>query len=416
MLLTLKSEMHVLPRQQSTPGGGTSSKTIVIVLVVVITALIASILACLWYFNRRAKRRKQQQGVRKSWRQSIQSFTSTFSRPPPVRSDVRDSSGSHAMEDVETSAGVDRNTSVRSVMTLPAYSAVPSDNEGVLGREGERAGMDTVVEFPETNVEEEERREAEMESLYQIRLARRREAEEREQRRQRRREARARGDETALATLRQESRRARQNREQSGSRILISEHESTPRSRRVSSVSYGNLGVARHDGSRVRANSEESHQPLLDMAGEIDISEPPRPWLSHETSSSHRRGRSSATNSSMHSYGSDEDSGWEPSRNTGLNINTNVQGEGPTPPYVDPPPYTSPVDVRQSYGDSALPQTSSLTARPVSDSPSLPAIERLPSIRVTAETPIATSPPHKQSFAGPDGRRDSRVVNTSGLE
>lgn len=374
------------------------------------------------------------------------------------------------MEDVETSAGVDRNTSVRSVMTLPAYSAVPSDNEGVLGREGERAGMDTVVEFPETNVEEEERREAEMESLYQIRLARRREAEEREQRRQRRREARARGDETALATLRQESRRARQNREQSGSRILISEHESTPRSRRVSSVSYGNLGVARHDGSRVRANSEESHQPLLDMAGEIDISEPPRPWLSHETSSSHRRGRSSATNSSMHSYGSDEDSGWsdaessiealtirrtqsrpeslsrnvsrtrtvsrptsmlnmetgpsplsrtasrEPSRNTGLNINTNVQGEGPTPPYVDPPPYTSPVDVRQSYGDSALPQTSSLTARPVSDSPSLPAIERLPSIRVTAETPIATSPPHKQSFAGPDGRRDSRVVNTSGLE
>ena len=72
----------------------------------------------------------------------------------------------------------DRNTSVRSVMTLPAYSQAPKETEQVIGREGERAGMDTVVEFPEDPAEEEARREEEMESLYQIRQARRQEVAE----------------------------------------------------------------------------------------------------------------------------------------------------------------------------------------------------------------------------------------------
>ena len=72
----------------------------------------------------------------------------------------------------------------------------------MLGREGERAGMDNVVELPETQDEEEMQRNGEMESLYQIRLARRAEAAEREARRQARREARARGDHIALAEIR----------------------------------------------------------------------------------------------------------------------------------------------------------------------------------------------------------------------
>src|SRR5271155_1825429 len=76
-------------------------------------------------------------------------------------------------------AGIDRNTSVRSVMTLPAYSQSPKESEQVIGREGERAGMDTVVEFPEDPAEEEARREEEMESLYQIRQARRQEIADR---------------------------------------------------------------------------------------------------------------------------------------------------------------------------------------------------------------------------------------------
>ena len=57
--------------------------------------------------------------------------------------------------------GVDRNTSIRSVMTLPAYSSAARENERVLGREGERAGMDNVIELPETQDEEEMQRDEE---------------------------------------------------------------------------------------------------------------------------------------------------------------------------------------------------------------------------------------------------------------
>ena len=60
-------------------------------------------------------------------------------------------------------------------MTLPPYSYSPKPTEQILGREGERAGMDIVAEFPGTADEEENRREDEMESLYQIRQARRQE-------------------------------------------------------------------------------------------------------------------------------------------------------------------------------------------------------------------------------------------------
>ncbi|SLM35518.1 hypothetical protein LPUS_04820 [Lasallia pustulata] len=93
-----------------------------------------------------------------------------------------------------TSNAIDRNTSVRSIMTLPPYYPTPRPSERLIAREGERAGVDTVIEFPETAEEEESRRDEEMESLYQIRAARRREIEEREERRRQRREAREAGD------------------------------------------------------------------------------------------------------------------------------------------------------------------------------------------------------------------------------
>ena len=161
-------------------------------------------------------------------------------------------------------AGVDRNTSVRSVMTLPAYSQTPKESEQVLGREGERAGMDTVVEFPETVEEEESVRETEMESLYQIREARRREIAEREERRQERREARERGDRARLEELRREARQRSQARNSSTGNltadILIAEHQSRPKERRVSSVAYASVGQVRHDGTRLRANSTESER------------------------------------------------------------------------------------------------------------------------------------------------------------
>ena len=129
---------------------------------------------------------------------------------------------------VETTAGasVDRHASVRSVMTLPAYSRSVRENEQVLGREGERAGIDVVLEQPETAEEEEQRREEEMQSLYQIRLQRRQEIADRETRRQERRDARARGDTATLERLRQESALRAQGRDLTGAAAMIAEHQS----------------------------------------------------------------------------------------------------------------------------------------------------------------------------------------------
>jgi hypothetical protein len=172
-------------------------------------------------------------------------------------------------------------------MTLPAYNPDPHQSEQVLGREGERGGIDVVVEFPEMEADEERLREQEMEALYQVRLARRRENEEREERRRLRREARERGDWVALRELQS---RARTSSTASNGRSveeLRAEHDriKKERQRAVSSVSYGDLGVARHDGTRLRANSMESEREgLLGDAASIAAS-------SHY----HRRDRSASS-------------------------------------------------------------------------------------------------------------------------
>lgn len=122
-----------------------------------------------------------------------------------------------------------------------------------------------MVEFPETVDEEEQQREREMEALYQVRLARRRENEAREERRRLRREARERGD---FAALREIADRQRASSNASAGQTieeLRAEHDriKKERQRAVSSVSYADLGVARHDGTRIRANSHESEREGL---------------------------------------------------------------------------------------------------------------------------------------------------------
>lgn len=340
--------------------------------------------------------------------------------------------------DEDPERGVDRHTSVRSVMTLPSYSAAPREGEGVLGREGERAGMDTVVELPEDADEEEARRDEEMESLYQIRLRRREEIAAREERRRLRREARARGDQDALAALRQESLQSASERERNGSAALIADHQARPRDRRVSAVSYGDLGVARHDGSRVRANSNESDsRPLLDAAGALGMSEPFRPWLSRESLGTHHRGRSASSVVSMSSFDSEDQAGRDGSsdfeivslqqtqtnsrsqsrtrsRANSYNRPRNVSGirsraassaeplppldadladipiPGPDPPQYDTmgfeeaPPYESPVRDRAQQAQP-IP---SIEVQPAISAPQLPVIERLPSLRITEATPV----------------------------
>lgn len=307
-------------------------------------------------------------------------------------------------------AGVDRNTSVRSVMTLPAYSPAVRENERVLAREGERAGIDIVIEHPETNEEEEERRDGEMESLYQIRLARRAEAREREERRQARRDARARGDHQALADIR---RRAEQAAEESVSQMLIAEHQGAAgRERRVSSVQYGDLGVARHDGTRLRANSSESdNRPLLDSAASISGQSGRSRAFSNNTLSAHNRNPSASSMMSVSSRASDDFDFPEATHTRSNDTNDDFEivplshdrsrsgsaSRGPTPApmpsieipredapaYEDPPNYESPITTRAPNFESPI----------TNRAPQLPNLERLPSIHITEEPTPADGRP-----------------------
>lgn len=235
-----------------------------------------------------------------------------------------------------------------------------------------------------------------------------------------------------LRQMRRESMLRRTEREETGSAAMFASHESRPKERRVSAVSYGDLGVARHDGSRVRANSNESDRPLLDAAGSHGTSGAIRPWMSRESLGSHYRTRSSGSMVSLSSMSSDDRSvvdedrsdyevvtlqptssrphsrsrnrshsrttpGTPGTRSRGtslsqvLTLDTDV-GDAripmPEPPRYDgsdfeeAPPYESPVRTRTppvpqipaSYVQGGIPQ--------------LPAIQRLPSIRITEGTPI----------------------------
>ena len=122
-----------------------------------------------------------------------------------------------------------------------------------------------MIEFPEGADEEEAAREAEMEALYQVRLARRRENEEREERRRLKREARERGDFVALRELQARSRAPSSSSAGPSVEEARAEHEriKKERQRAISSVSYADLRVARHDGTRLRANSNDSERDGL---------------------------------------------------------------------------------------------------------------------------------------------------------
>lgn len=145
-------------------------------------------------------------------------------------------------------------------MTLPEYRAVPRpDQEVTIGREGERGGIDVVIEAPETADEEEQRREEHMQSLYEIRLARQleRAAERESAQNGGRGSARSRGGNSSSATSLAAALAAIQERE-----------------RRLSEVSYAEVGLARPDGTRVRMSSETSDRdnlPLLDSGAPMGM-------------------------------------------------------------------------------------------------------------------------------------------------
>lgn len=300
-------------------------------------------------------------------------------------------------------------------MTLPPYHPTPHPHERLIAREGERAGVDTVIEFPETADEEEERREQDMESLYQIRQARRREINERNERRRERQEARAAGDWARLEQLRLQSEararaRAGSNASAGSSTTslpiaaaaaanassMIADHHArtSSRDRRVSSVSYAELGLARHDGSRLRADSVESdHRPLLESAASMGNDQRAASSSRHSslfhlptTHRFHSHTRATSAESVMTTDSeladitpqtSSEDrsgSSSDPTMRT-PSVDTTSPPMGEPPEYEDAPPYTSPVAGR----GEGVPRLPSLRVGPA-----------LPAIEITGSTPAAT--------------------------
>ncbi|KAI0121084.1 hypothetical protein BJ170DRAFT_144708 [Xylariales sp. AK1849] len=289
---------------QRSPGGddGKGPPNMSIIIIGICTGVVVLII-CSWAVvrNRKSKSKKSRFSKRHGYRQTNGQDDSprpSHTRQVPPNFDAAVSETTRNRDC--TTSNVDRNTSVRSVMTLPPYRFRPNDTEQVLGREGERGGVDVVVEMPTVD-DDEELREEEMEAAYQIRLARRQELAERDERRRLRREARARGDTVALSEL---SARARAASQSNSVNDLREEHQriKNQRQRAVSSVSYAELGVARHDGTRLRANSQESERMgLLSDAASIALSARSPSSMSMST---HRRDRSA---SSVLSFDSTQD-------------------------------------------------------------------------------------------------------------
>ncbi|BCS21043.1 uncharacterized protein APUU_21475S [Aspergillus puulaauensis] len=291
----------------------------------------------------------------------------------------------------DPSAGIRRDTSIRSIISLPAYSSSPKPTEQVIAREGERGGMDMVVEFPETGEEEEDRREEMMESLYQIRLQRRQEIADRETRRRERREARERGDILRLEQLRTASRARANSRDSvnggaSGTAATaLAEAQSRGRDRRISSVSYADVGYVRHDGSRLRAGSHESDsRPLLNDVAAMSADGPDR---SSGLMSVHSRGESysSAAGSDsesltpVHSHGASLRS---------VNHSNEAFEDGDVGARNIPPPDYENLD----WGDA--PPYDPSTSQPNSDGPPrLRELTPLPTIQIDVVSPIDNDPP-----------------------
>ncbi|KAJ5163367.1 uncharacterized protein N7500_005197 [Penicillium coprophilum] len=299
--------------------------------------------------------------------------------------------GASTAPEMQVNTGVRRDTSIRSIMTLPPYSFSPKPTEQVIAREGERGGMDIVVEYPETAEEQETRREEQMESLYQIRLQRRQELADREARRRERREAETRGDIARLERLNAET-RARMQSRRAGTNsavnvtAILAEHQSRERDRRIASVSYAELGRVRHDGSRLRADSHNSdshdsdRRPLL-QSDAVSSTAP-----SFELSNVNSRGQSISSIES-HPASELEPISLTPTTTHGSSRPVSQTDDGDLGTLNIPPP---PDYEHLDWGDA--PAYQSPVTEQTDHARQLPLISRLPSIHVNAPSPMTVSP------------------------
>ncbi|KAI0857665.1 hypothetical protein F4860DRAFT_505860 [Xylaria cubensis] len=256
-----------LPPPSSRDNGSGNQATLIVVIVLIVAVVIFSAGGFLFLKRRADLRRKKYQQA-----SGLEPYSSATSARNNGR---RTGSGSvNAVSETNrnsTASNIDRNTSIRSIMTLPKYTNIANEDEQVLGRGGERDGIDVILELP-SDEQHEALRDEEMETMYQIRLARRQQNADREERRRLVQEARERGDLAALEELR--ARRRAENEDTTIDELRDAQGQiRTRRDRAVSSVSYHDLGVARHDGSRIRANSTESERVgLLSDAASIALS------------------------------------------------------------------------------------------------------------------------------------------------
>ncbi|KAI0976911.1 hypothetical protein F4678DRAFT_128863 [Xylaria arbuscula] len=233
---------------RSNDDGDGNNPTIIIIVVLIVAVIVLSAGGFVFLKRRADSHRRQYQQAN-----NLEPYSSTTS--------TRNNGSVNAVSETNrhsTVSNIDRNTSIRSIMTLPKYSNTPNEDEQVLGRAGERDGVDIILELP-SDEQHEALRDEEMETMYQIRLARRQLNVTRDERRRLTQEARDRGDLVALEELR--ARRRAENEDPTIDELRETQGQvRARRERAVSSVSYHDLGVARHDGSRIRANSTESER------------------------------------------------------------------------------------------------------------------------------------------------------------
>ncbi|KAJ5130294.1 uncharacterized protein N7515_006333 [Penicillium bovifimosum] len=408
--------------QKRSDGQRTKDKIFIIIAVSIIFAIAVCVST---YFLFRYLRQRQYapkylpgKFLKQKW-QKWSPGSASYGQVPNQTANGQDTSypgaaGAAAAPEMQT-ADVRRETSIRSIMTLPSYSLSPKPTEQVIAREGERAGMDMVVEYPETTEEQEARREEQMDSLYQIRLQRRQALADREARRRERQEARERGDFARLEELNAEARdRARRRRAGTNgaadieidTAAALAEHRSRERGRRVSSVSYAEIGHVRHDGSRLRADSHNSdthdsdRRPLLQ--GDAGSFSAP----SFEPSSLDSRGRSVASSIvSQSSLGGElEPLSLAPTTTHGSSRPVSQGDDGDLGMLNIPPP---PEYDQLEWGDA--PAYQSPVTGQTDHSRQLPTINRLPSIHVNLPNSMPVSPvtptqsQYNQGFPTPRG-------------
>ncbi|KAF5000093.1 hypothetical protein FGRMN_2027 [Fusarium graminum] len=383
------TESSLQPRQtnDSSNNGSGANNTVVFIVIGSITGVVLAITVAICIVKKRQKSKPKEGQTKTSFfkritgrsgqgnyeqtpdedggesgRQSHQldpTSTSTNNRQNRNTASTRNTNANN------TGTTVDRNTSIRSVLTLPAYRQSANPNEQVLGREGERDGVDVIVDLPTAEAEEEARNQ-EMETLYQIRQARRQAIAEREERRERRREARLRSDYRELEQIRAETRAANEDNTISELRTTVDQLKDN-RQRSVSSVSYADVGVARHDGTRIRANSTESERVgLLSDAASMQ--------------SGHQRGRSYSSAASH----DDDFSSLAPARSRGASIRSgSAEGRAGSSPEL----------VEADLGEEAMPP---------------PEYEDIP---LTDDRSSAHGPP--PDYPGPAGSLSQRTQRTT---